>query len=200
MNTVICISRQFASGGHEIGGILSKKYGIPLYDGEIIKECVKKTGINEELVRSNDENAKNSLLYSIAMGYFGNHHLEVPGDRVFQAQAEIIRSFAKKGPCIIIGRCAGEILRDLPNARRIFIYADMDFRQKRSMSEYGYDPEKAKRILQQKDRERAMYHARYADDRWDSIDSFDLAVSTSRCGIDGTVNVISAYIGQCEKN
>lgn len=45
MNTVICISRQFASGGHEIGMILSEKFGVPLYDSEIITECVEKHGI-----------------------------------------------------------------------------------------------------------------------------------------------------------
>lgn len=198
MKTIICINRQFGSGGHEIGERLAKKYDIPFYDSAIINECVKKTGIKEELIHSHDEKARASLLYSIAMGYFGNHYLEAPGDMVFKAQSDVIRSFAEKGSCIIIGRCAGEILRDDTNARRIFIYADTDFRQKRIVSEYGYKPENAKRILQQKDRERASYYTRYADYQWGSIESFDLAVSTSCCGIDGAVNTISAYIQQCE--
>lgn len=200
MKTIICINRQFGSGGHEVGEILSKKFGIPFYDSAIITECVKKTGIKEELIQSNDEKARASLLYSIAMGYFGNHYIEAPGDTVFKAQADVIQGFAQNGPCVIIGRCAGEILRDDPNARRIFIYADTDFRKKRIVSQYGYEPKKAGQILQQKDRERAAYHTRYADDRWDSINSFDLAISTSQCGIDGAVNTISAYIEQCENN
>ena len=198
MNTVICISRQFASGGHEIGNILSMKFNIPLHDSEIIAECVKKHGINKELIHSHDEKASESLLHSIAMGYFGNHFIEAPGDTVFQAQADVIRDFAQKGPCIIIGRCGGEILRDFPNCRRVFIYADTDFRQKRAIERYGCDPKEVRNILRQKDRERTAYYTRYADNQWGTINSFDLAISTSSCGIDGAVNVISAYVEQCE--
>ena len=203
MNTVICISRQFASGGHKVGEILSKKFNIPLYNSTIITECVKKSDINEALIESHDESAKHSLLYSIAMGYFGNHYIEAPGDTVFNAQADVIRGFAEKGACIIIGLCAGEILADYPpdnlNVRSIFIYADMDFRQKRAMGRFECDAEKAKRILKQKDRERAAYHARYTDDKWGTISNYDLAVSTSSCGINGAVEVISTFIEQCEK-
>ena len=194
MNTIICISRQFASGGLEIGKILAEKLNIPLYDSEIIDECVEKAGINKELVHSYDEKANASLLYSIAMGYLGNHHLEAPGDTVFRVQADAIQSFAQKGACIIVGRCAGEILRDNPNCKRIFIYADADFRQKRATTEYGCEQGKVKKILRDKDRERAAYYTRYADYPWDSIQSFDLAINTASCGIEGAVSVISAFI------
>lgn len=199
MNTVICISRQFASGGHEVGELLSKKFNIPFYDSKIITECVKKSGINETLIESHDENARQSLLYSIAMGYFGNHHLEAPGDAVFKAQSDVIRGFAEKGTCVIIGRCAGEILADVPGVQSIFIYANADFRQKRVMERLEFNAEKAKKYLKQKDRERAAYHARYFDDQWGMIGNYDLAVSTSSCGINGAVEVISAFIEQCEK-
>lgn len=159
---------------------------------------MKRTGIKEELIHSHDEKARASLLYSIAMGALGNHYVEAPGDQVFRAQAEVIRGFAQEGPCVIMGRCAGEILRDLPNCRRIFIYASDEFRRKRAIARYGCAPEETRKILRQKDRERAAYHIRYADGQWDSIDCFDLAVSTSRCGIDGAASTISAYIEQCE--
>lgn len=132
------------------------------------------------------------------MGYSGNHFTEAPGDTVFQAQADVIRDFAHKVPCIIIGRCGGEILRELSNCRRIFIYANTDFQQKRAIERYGCSPKAVRNILRQKDRERTAYYIRYADNQWGIINSFDLAVSASCCGIDGAVNVISAYIEQCK--
>lgn len=198
MKTIICISRQFASGGLEIGEVLAERLGIPLYDNEIIDKCVERTGINKELVHSHDEKASASLLYSIAMGYLGNHYIEAPGDMVFRAQADVIRDFAEKGACIIVGRCAGEVLRDYPDCKRIFVYADEDFRQDRATTQYGCKAEKVKKILRDKDRERASYYTRYADHPWDSIHSFDLAVNTSCCGIEGAVSVISAFIESCE--
>lgn len=198
MNQVICISRQVASGGHEIGQRLAEELQIPMYDSEIIAECVKKTGLVKTLIQNHDERARDSLLYSIVMGCYPHQHvgsayMEAPGDRVFQAQTEVIRDFAEKGPCVMIGRCAGEILHDNPKCCRVFIYAGMDFRRERAVERYGYDPRKAEHLLRQKDRERASYYMHYANCQWGSRESFDLAVDSSKCGVDGAVKTIIAF-------
>lgn len=70
MNKIICISRQYASGGHEIGRQLSQYYSIPIYDRELIVESMKMSGLSRELIESNDENARNSIVYSIAMVHY----------------------------------------------------------------------------------------------------------------------------------
>ena len=46
---VICIGRQFGSGGQEIGQGLANRLGIPLYDKEILKKAAEESGIVEEL-------------------------------------------------------------------------------------------------------------------------------------------------------
>ena len=46
---VVCIGRQFGSGGQEIGQGLADRLGIPLYDKEILKKAAEKSGIVEEL-------------------------------------------------------------------------------------------------------------------------------------------------------
>lgn len=197
MNTVICISRQFASGGHEIGEQLAKLYGIPFYDSEIITQSVKKTGLDENLIRSSDESATHSLIYSMAMGRYmnmGSPYIEAPGDKVFRVQTEVIKEFAEKGPCVIVGRCSGEILREQPNSRRIFIYADLDFRVKRAVEQYGFPLENIQELLQARDKERKAYNTRYTSSKWGATDSFDLAISSSRCGISGAVKTIAAYV------
>lgn len=201
MNTILCISRQFASGGHEIGEQLAKMYHIPFYDSEIITASVKKTGLDENLIRSSDETAVHSLIYSMAMGRYmnmGSPYIEAPGDKVFRAQADVIQEFAEKGPCVIVGRCSGEILRDNPNCRSIYIYADKDFRAKRAVEQYGCLPKDIDSLLQLKDKERKAYHTRYANTKWGSTDSFDLAIDSSRCGILGAVKTIAAYVENLE--
>ena len=47
MNKVITITRQFGSGGREIGKKLAEAYGIPFYDNEIISRAAKDTGFAE---------------------------------------------------------------------------------------------------------------------------------------------------------
>lgn len=68
MNKVITITRQFGSGGREIGKKLAEAYGIPFYDNEIISRAAKDTGFAEAAFEHAEDKASNSLLYSIAMG------------------------------------------------------------------------------------------------------------------------------------
>ena len=51
MNKVITISRQYGSGGREVGKLLADAYGIPFYDNEIITRAAKETGFAEATLR-----------------------------------------------------------------------------------------------------------------------------------------------------
>ena len=74
MNKIITISRQYGSGGREIGQKLAKHYDIPFYDNEIITRAAKESGFAEETFARAEDKATNSLLYSLAMGInvYGN--------------------------------------------------------------------------------------------------------------------------------
>ena len=48
MNKVITISRQYGSGGREVGQKLAEHYGIPFYDNELITRAAKESGFAEE--------------------------------------------------------------------------------------------------------------------------------------------------------
>ena len=54
-NTIIAIGRQYGSAGREIGGIIAKELGIPLYDKEMLAVAAKESGICEELFETHDE-------------------------------------------------------------------------------------------------------------------------------------------------
>ena len=68
MNKVITISRQYGSGGREIGKKLAEKLGIPFYDNELITRAAQESGFSEAVFANAEKKATNSLLYSIAMG------------------------------------------------------------------------------------------------------------------------------------
>ena len=55
MSKVITISREFGSGGREIGFRLAKKMGIPFYDKELISMASEDSSIAEEIFHANDE-------------------------------------------------------------------------------------------------------------------------------------------------
>ena len=77
MDKIITISRQYGSGGREIGKRLADFYNIPFYDNEIITRAAKESGFAEAAFANAESKASNSLLYSIAMGMnsYGNQEL-----------------------------------------------------------------------------------------------------------------------------
>ena len=45
------------------------------------------------------------------------------------AQEKVIRKIADNGACVIVGRAADYVLREYPNAVRVFLYAPMEYRR-----------------------------------------------------------------------
>ena len=106
MKKIITISREFGSGGRTIGKLVAEKLGYRFYDGELIDEVVKSSGLSREIVEKYDEYAthKNSFLYAIAVNSGGDNYngLSV-ANRVQIAQAAVIKQLAEEGNCVIIG-------------------------------------------------------------------------------------------------
>ena len=141
----VTISREYGSGGREIGKKLSEKLGIPCYDKEIIEETAFKTGFAEEYVKTQGEyaNARNWLEYSFSSR---NSYGMSPEDYLWAKQREVILDLVKKGPCVIVGRCADYILRDRTDVLNVFIHADYKYRRHRITDIYK-DPEHTEKML-----------------------------------------------------
>lgn len=202
MNKVITITRQFGSGGREIGKKLAEAYGIPFYDNEIISRAAKDTGFAEAAFERAEDKASNSLLYSIAMGMnvFSSQDVGFSGlsldDRIFLAQSKVIRNVAKEGPCVIVGRCADYILKNQENVVNLFIRATLDFRIKRAIEVEGIPKEKSAEMVMKKDKSRANYYKYHSGERWDNVLNYDFVIRSDLCGIDGTVACLKAYLDQ----
>ena len=202
MNKVITITRQYGSGGREIGRKLAEAYGIPFYDNEIIARAAKETGFAEAAFEQVEDKASNSLLYSIAMGMnvFSGQDVGFSGlsldDRIFLAQSKVIRNVAVEGPCVIVGRCADYILREQENVVNLFIRASLDFRIQRAVEVEGVSEEKAAETVMKKDKSRANYYKYHSGERWDNVLNYEMAICSDLCGIDGTVACLKAYLDQ----
>ena len=198
---IITIARQYGSGGREIGEKVAAKLGIPLYDKELIKEGAARESLDENAVKAADESATNSLLYTLAMGsnvlgttmHFG---YKMPlNDKLFILQSDIIREYAKKGSCVIIGRCADYVLRDESNVLRLFIYGDLDHKIARVSERH---PEmKAGQVIDainKTDKRRSSYYNFYTGNKWGKYDNYDMAINSSAFGIDGSAELICACV------
>lgn len=195
---IISISRQFGSGGREIGQKLAEDLNIPFYDKKRIAIVAQQSGISSELFEKANEKAGSSLLYSLAMGSraFGSSILPdgtTINDRLFSIQTDIIKN-AAENPCVFVGRCADYVLREYKNLFRVFIRADESFRKERAVREYGIKPEEATEFLMKKDRQRAKYYSCYMQKQWGDSDNYHLVLDSSLFGICGSVELIKSAV------
>ena len=194
---IITIARQYGSGGREIGDLIAKKLGIPLYDKELITEAATRGQLDENVTKIAEESAANSLLYTLAMGsnvlgttmHFG---YKMPlNDKLFILQSDVIKEYAREDSCVIIGRCADYVLRDEENLLKVFIYADLDHRQARIAKRH---PElKSGQIIDvisKTDKRRASYYNFYTGNKWGKYDNYDIAINSSTLGVEGAAEII----------
>ena len=185
---VITIGREYGSGGRLIAKQLSEEMGITFYDKQLISDVAKKTGFSEHFIRNAEhQRPTNSFLYDL---YTSVQTPSVPY-QVFIAQAKVIKEAAARESCVIVGRCADYILRDLPNCLRVFINAPLDQRIRRAREEYGVQEPNLESYVIRQDKARASYYNYFATGRWGQSREYDLCVN-SRIGIDAAVAVIRA--------
>jgi cytidylate kinase len=127
---IITISRQFGTGGHEIGAELARRLGVKLLDKQILNEVASRVKAVENAVEKIE--ARNPLWRDDFTNFYRNYmsHAEYNGQEqdqtsheLFKAQAETIRAIAQQESCVIIGRCGFDIFADYPNALKIFIHS-----------------------------------------------------------------------------
>lgn len=205
MNKVITIGREYGSGGRDIAKKLAEKYNIPYYDKELLARAAKDSGICEELFKSHDERPTSSFLYSLvmdtySMGYSGNTYTDMPiNHKVFLAQFDAVKKIAAEGSCVIVGRCADYALESFPHMTSIFIHANMESRVERICQRHDITIGKAKEMISKTDKRRSSYYNYYSNKKWGSADSYDLCIDSGKLGVDGTVEVIAAYLELREK-
>ena len=193
--TIICIGRQYGSGGREIGEKLAKNLGVVCYDKLLIRQAAKDSGLSADIIE-NDEERPIGLCEVVSGNPFADSALlgatfYSEKQRVFEAESKAISEIAEKGPCIIIGRCASSILRGAGyDVLSVFVYADTDDRAKRIAERNGIGIKEAIRKAEKVDRMRKEYFDFYSDTPWGEHASYDLMISSSRYGIDGTAGVI----------
>lgn len=202
MQKVITLSRQFGSGGSEIANRLSERLHVPYYDKSIIEHAASESGIAKEHFEKADERRTNSFLFSLVSSHYGGTAAPIQlndiitDDKLFIYTADSIKKFAAE-PCIIVGRCADDILRDYP-VIRLYVYADLDFRAERIRRLYDLNDKAAITLIKKTDKKRASYYNFYTSKTWGAADNYDLCVSTSRLGIDKTVDLLEEYIRLAE--
>lgn len=200
MNSIITISRQYGSGGSEIGKILAERLNIPYYDNEVISNIAKEKPFYKATFNKEDDKTANSLIYSIAMGInlYGvsdsNSTVLSIEDQIYMNQSAVIRKIAKEGPCVIVGRCADYILEEEENLVKFFIWGDIKNRIKRAKEVYGDSHAKAQENILKIDNKRSSYYTYHSGKVWGDLYNYDMSFRSDILGIEETVRLMENII------
>ena len=109
----------------------------------------------------------------------------------------VIRELASR-PCIILGRCASEILKDKPNVFNIYICADKEDRIRRVMGIKALSYKDAKDMLEQNDKTRSEYYYQHTGKVWGDVNNYHMILDTSQLGIENCANILMKYFERVE--
>ncbi len=198
MNRVITIGREFGSGGRELGVRLANALGFEYYDKEVVTAIVNHTEFAEGFVKEIVE-GKSHRFFPINIGQTMNLNVDYQIHQmqtIIKAQTEVIKEMALKSNCVIVGRCADYILKDLRDAGeielfRLFIYADPDSRLKRCMDRApegeNLSQKEMEKQIKRVNKERAAYYEDYTLQKWGDKSNYDICLNTSFMNIEEMV-------------
>jgi cytidylate kinase len=186
---VITIAREYGSGGKSIGKLLAKELGVSFYSREILRLASEKSGINESLFANADEKLKSSLLFRTARGAYKGELIPPDSDdyvsniNLFNFQAKVIRELAETESCVIVGRCADYILKDVDNVLRIYVHAPFDYCVARAQEVHpALSEDEVKKLIRKTDKRRADYYQYFTGRNWKDADNYDLCINSSQFG------------------
>lgn len=190
---VITISREYGSGGSEIGHKVADQLGIPCYDKTVNELTASLSGFPIETIAGSEDKTSMGLDYSgyvYGYGLFSTNHFLPIYDQIFIAQSNAIIKLAREGDCVIVGRCAAELLgkQNIP-CLNVFIHAPLDERIARIRTRHNITEAEARRFIRKNDKARANYHKKYAFTEWGKTQNYHMTLSSS-IGIDKVVKII----------
>ena len=209
MKKIITISREYGSGGQTIEKLVAESLGLPFYDTDIIDMAAKNSGLSPDFIKQKEQNISSSWLYTLLLGasyaapgtasITSGTNTAAPNlplaDQVFNAQRNVIIELAKKGPCVIVGRCSDFILRhsdviskdDLLN---VFIYAPIEDKVKRAIEQKGLSPDTAEKEVKLIDKRRANHYNTFTERTWGNRTHYDMLLNSSTLGLEKTAELI----------
>lgn len=198
---VITVGRSFGSGGRALGRLIADKLGIAFYDKELLFKAAEKAGMSPEYFERNDERAPRffSGLFSFNHGYNPMAYYAGPSsissDSIYQAQCDFIHEIADRGPCVIVGRSADYVLRDVENVVNIFVHAPIKNCVRRILDRAdSLTADDARNLAERTNKARAAFYNFYTDKRWGAASSYDLTIDSSLMSIDETADFVIEYL------
>lgn len=198
MNCIITISREYGAGGHSIASRVANELGVELYDKDIIRDTVKNSGLDTQVVEREEEEISraDAFLRMITPAAYVDRR-----EAIHEIERKVILMLAAKGPCVLLGRCADAILDEANiDSLNVFIYAN-DLHRAARVGELidSKSPSEIQKAMKRTDAARRNYYQQFTGRHWGDYHNYNLMLDSGMLGYDGCVRLICDAAGSLEK-
>ena len=197
---IVTVARQFGCGGGEIAKKLAELLSVEYFDKELLEKAAEASGISKDAFERADERAASSFLYSLAMSSYSVHISPVGvndvmlSDKLFTVQSDAIRKLAAEKDCVIVGRCADDLLSSYEGLTRIFIHAPLEYRLAVVMERHQLSESSARTLIRKTDKKRASYYNFYTSKDWGTSQNYDITINAAVLGVDKTAALLEDFV------
>lgn len=197
---VITISREFGSGGRELGKRLADELGFAYYDKEITSQIAEELALDEQYV---DHMLSKGIPHSFGITYASSFgyptYVQQDTTKLLLTQQKILKKVALEGNCVIVGQSVNAILEDI-HSFDIFVYASTFSKVQRcldrALPEEHLNEAKVKKMLKEIDKSRAKQHELHSDTKWGDKAGYHLCINTTNIEIKKIVPLLANYINE----
>ncbi len=179
---VVTISRQLGSSGGEVGRRVAELLEYDLVNRETLTEAARKYPVlkSEEFARLDE--IKPRFLESV----FGSRRIDY-----YQVMSALIYGFAEKGKVVIVGGGAQVFLKDIPGALHVRVTSSMSRRLKNIAGRHKVDVDKARKLINDSDRNRAHFFKLLFEADWSNPAYYDMVLRTDKLDVETASRIIA---------
>jgi CMP/dCMP kinase len=195
---ILTVSRLYGSGGSEVAALAAKKLGWSLLDNSVVDAIATRMGLSVAEVRDREERVPSLVERLTSAMAMGSQEWASPiadakrptDEQLIEVTRHIIEEAIARGPLVVVGRGAQEMLAEREDALHVFCYAPRKALIARTMQREGMSAEEAARLVDGTNKERDQWVRLHWERDRRAHENYDLSVNTERLAIEGAAQLI----------
>ncbi len=196
---VITITRLYGAGGSAVAKTIAQELGWNLLDNSVIDSVAERTGLTKAEVADLEERLPSlaeRLVEAMTMGTqeilspIANSGFPPTTERLLDVTRRVIEEAIARGPVVVVGRGAQEMLGAREDLLHVLCYAPRDGLVARTRLRHQVDEVVATKMVEEKNRRRAEWVRAYWNREWLAPEHYDVCVNTSSLGIEGAAQLV----------
>lgn len=194
---IVTVSREFGSGGRELGKRIADKMDIAYFDREIITAIAERSELDASYVEAVlDKGLFRDIPITFGHSISSLSAVNHTTQKVIAEQQKILAEMASKEDCVIVGRNADIILKD-EDPFKLFVYSDMSSKIARCRSRAPEGEQlsdrKMEKMIKRINASRARTHSYISHIPWGDRAGYHLCVNTTNADMKVMGELLAEY-------